>query len=147
MTKCRETALDLTQDTFLRANQYFREDQILNEKSWVLGIARNVFFTYAKKAARESTGSILPDTADSRPSFVDEIQWQLLRKRIVSSLESEKAILVEIFILRMDLGLSHEEIAKITGIPLRTIRRNFEKIRVILLRDFRHELEINLDIK
>lgn len=147
MTKCRETALDLTQDTFLRANQYFREDQILNEKSWVLGIARNVFFTYAKTAAREATGSVLPDTADARPSFVDEIQWKLVRERIIHTLEKEKTILAEVFILRMDLELSHEEIAKITGVPLRTIRRNFEKIRIILLRDFRHELEINLDIK
>lgn len=126
MTANRETALDLTQDTFLAAYQNlntFRGEASFS--TWLFQIAGNKVKNFRKKAQRESP---LPSNYDQVPSSADPgTDWEQkeqnrrLLKAISDLPEKQKAA----FNLRFLEQFKFEEIAQIQHCSVSAVKTNF----------------------
>lgn len=140
LTHSEELAFDLMQETFLAADRYYKEGKIENVEAWLIGIARNQFKKAAVAEARKGEQSLEGVEPVAEPQSDDKADFSVLRDRIVARLREVKAVLAEIFILRLDLNMTHAQIAESADLPLITVRRHFEKIRAIIEQDFGEEL-------
>jgi len=138
LSRSEETAFDLLQETFLRADRYYRE--VRNEKAWLYRIAHNLFLDFRGKE-REIISDASEEIADQTgAAFTDDVHWELLKKEILKKLREGNEMYPRIFLLRLDHDLTHKEIADILQSSDRTIRRHFEKIKNIIAANFSREL-------
>ena len=142
----REEAEDLAQDTFIKV---FRSKHLYKEiakfSTWFYTIAVNTAKTNAKKKSRMSTMSLSDYDPENEkdyelkdPGFTPEetanagIENYYIQKAINSLDEDFKKIII----LRDIEDLEYEEIVKITGLPMGTVKsrinRGREKLKKIL---------------
>ena len=133
-----ELAFDLMQETFLRADRYYKD--VRNERAWLYRIAHNLFLNQGRNREIPVEDPELSAPPASGDGFSDDVNWRMLKQDILRKLKSENEIFVKLFLLKLDHGMTQGEIADVTSIPARTVRRNFEKIKNILARDFGREL-------
>ena len=128
MTANRETALDLTQDTFLAAYQNlngFRRDATFS--TWLFQIAANKAKNHIKRAKREVP---LPDSFDTatnsdRPdtNFANKQQQQLLLEAVGSLPYTQRAT----FNLRYFEQMKFDEIARVQEVSVSAAKTNFSE--------------------
>ena len=132
----RDDALDLAQDVFVKAFEHlptFRRESRL--KTWLYRIAINHCLNHVKKHVREFvevteyTGSI---GASAHAQLEDQEQREHFRRLVKQLPPKQKAILE----LRINEQLSYEEIARISGRSVSTIKASvffaLEKIRKLV---------------
>jgi len=114
----REVARDLTQETFVRAlrgaSRYAGEAPV---DAWLLGIARNVFLEWLRKATRERPVERVEATEDPLPG--SEVE-RLDVERALARLDPEHR---EILVLRFSLDLPGEEVARLLDISHDAVRQ------------------------
>lgn len=109
----RETAADLTQETFLRAFRAahrFRGDSSVT--TWLLGIARRVYLEWVRKQRRPD---VVPPGANDPPS-----EESIDVERALAKLPPEHR---EVLVLRFALDLPGEDVARILGISHDAVRQ------------------------
>lgn len=130
----RETALDFTQEVFLRAYaglKSFRPEYKFT--TWLYRIATNYVIDHWRKKKisclsldRPADGKAddppAPQAADPGPSAADEMERAELRGRLESCLGRLPAELRELFVLRHVSGFSYEEISEIKKQPVGTVK-------------------------
>ncbi|NLM06650.1 MAG: RNA polymerase sigma factor [Tissierellia bacterium] len=130
LSKNKELAEDLTQETFLKALKgisTFRGDSSI--KTWLFQIAKNLLYTNYRK------GFDLPleDIANRGVEFTEKILDEEASEEIVKILDGMKEINKDIFYLRVFGELSFKEIGHIFGKSANwacvTYYRTKEKIR------------------
>jgi RNA polymerase sigma-70 factor (ECF subfamily) len=132
----REDALDLAQDVFIKAFEHlatFRRESSL--KTWLYRIAMNHCINHVKKHSQEFvevtefTGSV---HATVHTQLEDREQREQFRSLVKLLPPKQKAILE----LRINEQLSYEEIAKISGRSISTIKASvffaLEKLRKLV---------------
>jgi RNA polymerase sigma-70 factor (ECF subfamily) len=132
----REDALDLAQDVFVKAFEHlatFRRESSL--KTWLYRIAMNHCINHVKKHSQEFvevteyTGSV---HASVQTQLEDREQREQFRRLVKLLPPKQKAILE----LRINEHLSYEEIAKISGRSISTIKASvffaLEKLRKLV---------------
>src|SRR5947207_9881655 len=132
----RDDALDLAQDVFVKAFEHlatFRREARL--KTWLYRIAINHCLNHVKKHAQEFvevteyTGSV---RASAHAQLEDQEQREHFRRLVKQLPPKQKAILE----LRINEQLSYEEIARISGRSVSTIKASvffaLEKIRKLV---------------
>ena len=132
----REDAMDLAQDVFVKVFEHlptFRRESTL--KTWLYRIAINHCLNHVKKHSQEFvevteyTGSIRP-TAQAQ--LEDREQREHFRRMVKRLPPRQKAILE----LRINEQLSYEEIARISGRSVSTIKASvffaLEKLRKLV---------------
>jgi RNA polymerase sigma-70 factor (ECF subfamily) len=132
----REDALDLAQDVFIKAFEHlatFRRESSL--KTWLYRIAMNHCINHVKKHSQEFvevneyTGSVY---ASVQTQLEDREQREQFRRLVKLLPPKQKAILE----LRINEHLSYEEIAKISGRSISTIKASvffaLEKLRKLV---------------
>ena len=132
----REDAMDLAQEVFIKAFEHlgtFRRESSL--KTWLYRIAMNHCINHVKKHRQEfvevteHTGSIRP-TAHAQ--LEDREQREHFRRMVKRLPPKQKAILE----LRINEQLSYEEIARISGRSVSTIKASvffaLEKLRKLV---------------
>ncbi len=144
----RDDAEDYAQDTFLKlykSKHLYRE--IAKFSTWFYTIALNTVKTNIKKKSKYQTLSIsdydpendkdfdLPDESYNPDDIVNtNIEMEVIQEAINSLNE----IFKEVIILRDIEDLEYDEIAKITGLPLGTVKsrinRGREKLKTILIK-------------
>ena len=115
MVSQRETAADLTQETFLRALRgahRFRGESSVT--TWLLGIARRVYLEWVRKQRTPSVDASRPEEHD--PSASDSIDIE----RTLSRLPAEHR---EVLVLRFTLDLSGEDVARILDVSHDVVRQ------------------------
>lgn len=142
----RDDAEDLAQETFVkvyRSKHLYKE--IAKFSTWFYTIAINTAKTYAKKKKRISTISISEFDPESEKDFDlkadvrspeesanTEIEYEYIQKAINMLGEDFKKIII----LRDIENFEYEEISKITGLPMGTVKsrinRGREKLKVLL---------------
>jgi len=134
LTRSREDAQEVAQDTFLRAYKAlgeYEEDRIrdLKLRPWLWTIAVNLCRTRAKRA--RSTGPLpSDDTLSGEPDeHFDDDEWN---RRLGSLSQTQRTAVV----LRHVADLSVNDIAEITGRPVGTVKtdvsRGLTKLRAII---------------
>jgi len=132
----RDDAMDLAQEVFIKAFEHlgsFRRESSL--KTWLYRIAMNHCINHVKKHSQEfvevneSTGSV---RASVHAQLEDQEQRDHFRQLVKQLPPKQKAILE----MRINEQLSYEEIAKISGRSVSTIKASvffaLEKLRKLV---------------
>ena len=129
----REDAMDLAQDVFVKAFEHlptFRRESTL--KTWLYRIAINHCLNHVKKHSQEFV-QVTEFTSSTKSSAQAELEHQEQRqrfRRLVKRLPPKQKAILE---LRVNEQLSYEEIAKISGRSISTIKASvffaLEKLR------------------
>lgn len=112
LSKNKELAEDLTQETFIKALKgisNFRGDS--NIKSWLFQIAKNSFYSNIRKGINLP----LEDSVSNNTDFTEKILDGETAEEIIKLLDEMKEINKEIFYLRVFAELSFKEIGDIYG--------------------------------
>jgi RNA polymerase sigma-70 factor, ECF subfamily len=130
LTGQRELAEDLFQETWIRVLERGHQYDGRHEFSlWLYAVARNLAIDYLRKKSpasldrlmdKEQPGSFEP--VDNRPMAWEVVARHELTDRINAALISIPGEYREALVLRFQEGLSLEEIASVTGVPLGTTK-------------------------
>ena len=120
-----EDAKDALQETFLKCwRKHDQLDSIENLKAWVFRIALNTGRDIRKTAWKRRRQSLAEDaimfsTSESpEADLVRNEQIDQLSQAIIRLRPNEQ----EVFLLRQNGGLTYEQIAEATGLPLGTVK-------------------------
>ncbi len=142
LTRDREEAEDLSQEAIVRAYEAFDRFDGQNFKAWILRILTNLYIN--KYRRRKRTGVAL--SLDDEESAIEPVgPAELAPDRLVfdemlgAEVENALAQVPEIFrtaVILSDLnGLSYDEIAAATDVPVGTVRSRIARGRAILRRE------------
>ncbi len=114
---------DLAQETFITLHQKiagFRAESSLN--TWLHKIAFRHFLRWRQKAyqAQEVNGDALPE------SSYTESNQDLLMEQLMAKLSVDERSCIT---LSVSVGMSHPEIAEVTGMPLGTVKSHINRAR------------------
>src|SRR5205823_5995670 len=118
----RDDAMDLAQDVFIKAFEHlssFRRESSL--KTWLYRIAMNHCINHVKKHSQEFV-EVTEYTGSIRPSVQAHMEHQEQReqfRRMIKHLPPKQKAILE---LRINEQLTYEEIAKISGRTVSTIK-------------------------
>lgn len=148
----RETAEDIVQEAFLRCLRHRRKcPPIQHVSTWLFTIAANLAKTELRRRKRWNWVPIEQD--ESETAYFEPIDAQLLpdvrvetdaaQRTIMDAIEKLPDEFREAVLLRDLNGLAYEEIAKITEVPIGTVKSRVNRGRLRLRRDLeelRHEV-------
>lgn len=138
---------DVAQDAFLRA--FHRLDRFRGEapfRSWLLSIASNTAVSAARRreAQHESTEGQTPDVVTHRTP-ADELETQERIRRLDVKLKGLSPEHRTVLVLRDVEGLTYDEIALVTGMPLGSVKARLHRARndlIELLRTNTYDWEL-----
>jgi RNA polymerase sigma-70 factor (ECF subfamily) len=138
LTRSREEAEDLAQEAIVRAYEAWDRFDGTNFKAWILRIVTNLYINkYRQKQRTPQLGSLEDENVLEPTAQGSEEPDRLLFDELVGT-EVEEALgkVPEDFRLAVILsdieGLSYQEIADITGVPIGTVRSRLARGRAIL---------------
>lgn len=132
MVRNEEEALDITQETFIRAYQSLKRfDGRSSLRTWLFRIAQNLCIDRARKIKRNPAAESVDWSDDSQNGFELEDkqsnpEQRLLQEELHGTVEvaigmlSEK--LREVLLLHDGEGMGYEEIAKTLEVPVGTVK-------------------------
>jgi RNA polymerase sigma-70 factor, ECF subfamily len=130
LTGNRELAEDLFQETWIRVLERGHQYDGRHEFStWLYAVARNLTIDYLRKKSPVSLDGLMDDEdqAPFEPADAGPLAWEVMARheqaeRISAALVSIPAEYRETVVLRFQEGLALEEIAKVTGAKLGTVK-------------------------
>ena len=130
----RDSADDLTQETFLRAfGSLHRFENRSSVRTWLLSIARRVCAD-AVRSRRRRRLTLVRDDSDlealSRPRGADPVAENATVADLLTRLDPDRR---EAFVLTQLLGLPYAEAAQVVGCPVGTIRSRVARARADLM--------------
>jgi RNA polymerase sigma factor (sigma-70 family) len=143
LTYNEEDSNDLVQETYLKAYRFIDSyDEGTNAKAWLFKILKNAFINeYRKKSKQPARVDYedfvgYHDTDDqSTVEFVDlrqEIFQGMIGDEVTRALNSLPVDFKTVVLLCDVEGFSYEEIARITDIPIGTVRSRLHRARNML---------------
>jgi RNA polymerase sigma-70 factor (ECF subfamily) len=128
-----DTALDITQETFLRLwKQWEDGETILNPRAWLLRVARNLAEDHAKSAFRRN-GTHPPQTmngvAAAGPLPLENLEREETFAQLRGELEQLPSADREILTLRYALDYETGEIAELLGINATAVHMRLSRAR------------------
>ncbi|MCX7798724.1 MAG: sigma-70 family RNA polymerase sigma factor [Fimbriimonadales bacterium] len=144
LTRSREEAEDLAQEAIVRAFEAFDRFDGTNFKAWVLRILTNLFINKYRRRARGPQIASLEDENVYEPVAEQdqEPDAQLFDGLLSQEVEEALGKVPEDFRLAVILsdieGLSYQEIAEVTNVPVGTVRSRLARGRAILRRELEH---------
>lgn len=138
-----DEALELTQEVFLKSYTGLKKyDRQYKFSTWIYKIASNHTIDHMRRQRPDTTP--IQTRADGNdvheiplesqsPSPQESLQRKRLRREIVACVKSLPPAYRELIILRHFNFRSYEEIAKITGLPLGTVKNRIFRARRMLM--------------
>ncbi|HEX6906963.1 MAG TPA: sigma-70 family RNA polymerase sigma factor [Terriglobales bacterium] len=139
----RELAEDLFQETWIRVlERGHRYDGKHEFSTWLFAVARNLTIDYLRKKSPLSLDGLMEDEehapmepADTRPLAWEVLQQREQAERVSAVLVSIPAECRETLVLRFQEGLALDEIARVTGAPLGTVKsRLYRGLNMLMTR-------------
>lgn len=143
LTRNREEAEDLVQETYLRAVRAFgRLMPDSNLKSWLFAIMRNAWLNNVRHARSGPRFVELDAEEDDRAQWLDNMAndphsvyvRKLERENVRAAIQSLPDLYSEIILLRDIEGFSYQQIAGILGCPAGTVMSRLGRARERLRR-------------
>lgn len=139
----RDLAEDLFQETWIRVlergHQYDGRHKF---STWLYAVARNLTIDYLRKKSPLSLDGLMEDEehAPFEPADTQPLAWEVVQQR--EQAERVSAVLVSIpaecretLVLRFQEGLALDEIARVTGAPLGTVKsRLYRGLNMLMAR-------------
>jgi RNA polymerase sigma factor (sigma-70 family) len=146
LTFKQDQAEDLVQETFLKAYRFIHSyEPGSNAKAWLFQILKNAFINEYRKQARKPTKVDFEDfnekqQLEKQASSIDiseDIYSHMIGDEITLAL-NKLPVDFRVAIILADLeGFSYEEIAKITDIPIGTVRSRLFRARNLMKEELR----------
>ncbi|MCS6949040.1 MAG: sigma-70 family RNA polymerase sigma factor [Armatimonadota bacterium] len=142
-------AADLTQDTFVKAYEAFgRFRGEASVYTWLYRIAINEYRSYLRRLRREQEfishsldepvevegENLFAQVPDPSPSALQLLEKAELIQRIQQAVQSLPPRYRAFAVLRDLEGMSYEQIAEVTGLPLDTVKTRIARARAMLRR-------------
>ena len=137
LTRTREDAQDLTQETFMHAYEAlprWRPDAQFS--TWLLRIARNLAYDMLRRSQRVDFVTLEPeqearlvDTAPTPEAALQGVEQLRLLETALARLPTDQR---EVLLLREIEQLSYDEIALVLDVPLGTIKSRIARARLAL---------------
>ena len=140
LTRSRDEAEDLAQEAIVRAYEAFDRFDGTNFKAWMLRIVTNLYINKYRQRQRGPQLGSLEDEGVSEPvGLVSEVPDRVLfDERLGAEVEAALAKVPDDFRIAVMLsdieGLSYQEIADATSVPIGTVRSRIARGRSILRR-------------
>jgi len=119
---------DITQETFMRALEAEKRNDIKHPKQFLVGIAKNVAREELKKRSRISFAMVEDCDLENHPSsepLIDSALESREKLRIFSDAVSKLPRQCrKVFLLKHTFGASHKEIGKKLGISVSTVEKH-----------------------
>ncbi|MEQ1823710.1 MAG: sigma-70 family RNA polymerase sigma factor [Fimbriimonadaceae bacterium] len=138
LTKSREEAEDLAQEAIVRAYEAWERFDGQNFKAWILRIVTNLYINKYRRGQRGPGLTSLEDDHVAEPmSSTDQIPDRILFDNLVGG-EVEAALAkvpdeFRIAVVLSDIeGMSYQEIAEATDVPIGTVRSRIARGRSAL---------------
>lgn len=137
----REDANDLAQEAVIRAYEAFDRFDGRNFKAWILRILTNLYINRYRQRQREAPVTSLEEDSAVEPIAPEGTipDRELLDGMVGTEIEEALGKVPEDFrtaVILSDIeGMSYDEIASITGVPLGTVRSRLARGRAILRRE------------
>lgn len=132
LSKDEENAMDLVQDTYLKAWSAFEQfKHDTNMKAWLLRIAYNTFVNeYHKKSRMElaEENQFIDDHKNPAEEVIENVLDEDVESALKSLSEEFRAVIVMVDIG----GLSYEEVADVLNCPVGTVRSRISRARALL---------------
>lgn len=143
LTYDEENANDLVQETYMKAFRFIDSyDAGTNAKAWLFKILKNAFINEYRKKSKKPTKVDYEDfigyqdnEENSRVEYVDlrhEIFSGMIGDEVTKALNSLPVDFRTVILLCDVENFSYEEIAKITDIPIGTVRSRLHRARNML---------------
>jgi RNA polymerase sigma-70 factor (ECF subfamily) len=143
MTGSTEDAKDLLQETFLKAFRFWNKfEQGTNLRAWLFRIMKNTYINVYRKESKEPDKvdyndienyyDLIRDQNSDDNDLQTKIFGQLLDDDVSKALESLPEEFRTVVILCDIEGLSYEEIAEFSQIPVGTVRSRLHRGRKLL---------------
>jgi RNA polymerase sigma-70 factor (ECF subfamily) len=131
-----DDAADLVQEVLLRVRRGLRTYRPGSMEGWLWRITRNAFLDEVRRRRRRPSDA-LPDDLERRsqlahPSAEDQLAAATLDDRIQQALLSLPFEYREAVVLCDLVGMSYEEIAQVTDVPVGTVRSRIHRGRRML---------------
>ena len=138
LTRNREDAEDVVQESFLRAFSGFEGLRGDDAKAWLLTIVRNTCLTWLKRnrnaAAMIGLEEQVHDPNDPSPDPEEMLLISSDREQVKRALEQLPFEFRDVIVLRELEGFSYKEIATTVGVPLGTVMSRLSRGREWLRR-------------
>ena len=138
LTRSREDAEDLAQEAIVRAYDAWERFDGSNFKAWMLRIVTNLYINKYRQRQRGPQLGSLDDEGVSEPVAAEgEVpDRQLFDELVVAEVEEALGKVPEDFRLAVILsdveGMSYQEVADATGVPIGTVRSRLARGRAML---------------
>jgi RNA polymerase sigma-70 factor (ECF subfamily) len=144
LTRSRDDAEDLAQEAIVRAYEAFERFDGTNFKAWMLRIVTNLYINRYRQRVRGPQTSSLDDEGALEPVANGETgpDKAIFDGLVGAEVEAALAKVPDDFrttVLLSDIeGMSYQEIADITDVPIGTVRSRLARGRAILRRQLEH---------
>lgn len=140
-------AEDIVQDACMRAFQYFESFRGGDARPWLLGIVRNVCYTWFQQNKRGKEWDMADNEAELQPSL--DPHGVVVTPETILSAKIERAVvnaaiaslpipLREVLVLREIEALSYEDMARVLQIPKGTVMSRLSRARKLLYAHLAH---------
>lgn len=120
--RCKETAADLTHDTFLRLSEQMGHTPIANFRAYLFSSARNLFIDHTRRQGHRK-GEPLEQQTGFEPSTPTLEQGAIANQQLAvlnGVIQNMPATCREVFLMVRVEGLTYVEIGRRLGIPSKT---------------------------
>jgi RNA polymerase sigma factor (sigma-70 family) len=137
LTKDEHAAEDVVQEAYLRAARYFGSFRGGDGRAWLLGVVRRASFDWlAKQRAQQAV--VYDEDVHDRGDESSNPEFLAVRKcdeaHVRQALEELPPQLREVIVLRELEGLSYQQLASVTGVPIGTVMSRLSRGRQQLQR-------------
>ena len=135
MVSSREDAADITQEAFLRAWEKIRSLRDAPFKSWLFQIAVNLCYDHFRRGRRlgvmpdEEQGGKIVGLGIAMPDPQERAEANERGRVVRESIEALEHDMRTALILRDINGMTYDEIAGMTGVPLGTVKSRIARAR------------------
>lgn len=144
LTGNREDALDLTQETFIKVLNGLRGFQANRSfKPWLRQVTVNACYNFLSRRDPEGVslekplgdGLVLSDVLQAVDDPAREVEWRDTRRLLGAAMKELPPMQRMVLVLRHQEGMSYQEIAAVTSMPLGTVRSQLFRGRERLRRE------------
>jgi RNA polymerase sigma factor (sigma-70 family) len=137
LTRDGHAAEDVVQQAFLRAGKFFASFRGGDGRPWLLAVVRRASFDWLRDR-RAWAAAPLDETAHDRADEAPGPEHQAIRdadhERLRREIEDLPPEFREAIVLRELEGLSYQEVAEVTGVPVGTVMSRLSRARKRLQR-------------
>ena len=159
MTRDRDDAADLVQDTFMKAFRFFDSfEQGTNCKAWLFRILKNTYINTYRKTSKgpdtveydvvEEFYDTIKDSSVETSTLEQQLFEQALDDQVSEAIQRLPDDFRTVIILCDIEGFTYEEIAEFIDCPIGTVRSRLHRARKILaatLADYARERGFSVD--